>query len=107
MRGIGHGVRQEMLVIAIREIGALERATRFMARIGGGNHGLGERDEVAHLPDGGDFLIERGRLIVRGKRLRARCKIVVDRFDRRGKGLRVAAHRSGTFHRRWCSGRSA
>ena len=65
VRGIGHGVRQEMLVIAIREIGALERATRFMARIGGGNHGLGERDEVAHLPDGGDFLIERGRLIVR------------------------------------------
>ena len=69
MRSIGHGVRQEMLVIAVREIGALERAARFMARIGGGKHGLGEHDEVAHLPDGGDLLIERGRLIVRGKRL--------------------------------------
>ena len=100
MRGVRHGMGEEMLVIAIGEIGALQRTTGLMTGVGGREHGLGELNQMLRLPDGGDLLIERGRLVVRGERLRTRGEIIIDRCDGLGEGIGVATHRGGAFHRR-------
>ena len=46
---IRHGMGQEMLVVTLREIKTLQRSTGFVTRIGGGEHGLAELQQMAHL----------------------------------------------------------
>ena len=59
---IDHGMGEEMLVVAFREVEALQGSSGFMACIGGLQYGFAQLDEMTHLPDGGNLLIE-GRCI--------------------------------------------
>ena len=87
-----------MLVIAFGEVEAFQRAAGLMARIGCGKHGLAELNQMAHLPDGGDLLIECRGVGMRMQRFGTRRKLVVQRMQRLFDAALVATHCDGPFH---------